>query len=461
MNPAHLLNVRRSRLSWLGLLTGAIIIFAAVIFIAPRVYVLPGQIPVLGLFAVCAFVNYRLGRRDVLYPGFLFSFLWFFTFALYVFCFIIVDEVTPTTDALLVSGVLAFTVGSYLARFVPRIKGVVDYIWDVPDSGCGKVIALLWVIAIFPLFYRDIIISAGAGWLPSLAVARDAFVNMMLEKKTPYSSILTSSLPAISVMVALVFALDKDVRRSRKLMIFSIVLAFLIGIMTTSRTQMLSLSLGLIAIWHFRENKRSFLFSVKKVSPAVLLLMVLLGAVALVVKSEAKNTEEAGYASTQIVRYVVGGIAAFNTAVVHPERYRLIESSNSALPRKLQPAGALFHISDQSGRAVEVNFVEVPFPVNTYTAYFPYYLAFGAVGVILFGLSAGILHGWLYEMAIHGSQAAMFLYSFYLYQLTMTIFADQYTGTLLLHNFEILLFMCVYYGFLRRLNWLPGEIQNA
>jgi oligosaccharide repeat unit polymerase len=280
---------------------------------------------------------------------------------------------------------------------------------------------------------------------------------MMLEKKTPYSSILTSSLPAISVMVALVFALDKDVRDFRKATIFSIVLAFVIGIMTTSRTQMLSLSLGLIAIWHFREKQRSFFSSAKKLAPAVLLLMVLLGVVALVVKSEAKDTQEAGYASTQIVRYVVGGIPALNVAVAHPERYKLIESSSSALPRALQPIAALFHLSDQSDRAVDVNFVEVPFPVNTYTAYYPYYLALGIAGVILFGLCAGMLHGWLYNMAIHGSQAAMFLYCFYLYQLTMTIFADQYTGTVLLHNFEILLFMCVYYGFLRRLNWLPGE----
>jgi oligosaccharide repeat unit polymerase len=461
MYPTVLNNVRHSRLRWITLGTVTLLLAGAFVLLASQVVVLPSQIPVAMLFATFAYVNYRLGNRDVLYPGFIFSFLWFFTFALYVFCFIKVDEITLTTSMLLLSGVVAFTIGSYMAKFLPRLKGVMGYVWNVSDSGCGKVFALIWVLAIFPLFYRDIIKSAGAGWFPSLAVARDAFVDMMLDKKTPYSSILTSSLPAISVMVALVMALDKEVRGSRKGTLFAVVLAFLIGIMTTSRTQMLSLALGLIAIWHFRETQRSFISSAKKLAPAVLLLMVALGAVALVVKSEAKGKGEGGYASTQIVRYIIGGIPAFDTAIVHPERYKPVPSSNSALPRSWQPVSALFHLDDSSSRSVDVNFVEVPFPVNTYTAYYSYYLAFGMAGVPVFALFAGLLHGWLYNMAIHGSQAAMFLYCFYLYQLTMTIFADQYTGTLLLHNLEILLFMCVYYGFLRRLNWLPGELHHA
>jgi hypothetical protein len=151
MYSTHLLNVRRTRISWLALAAIALALVGVVTFASTQVYTLPRQIPVVLLFAILAYINYRLGQRDVLYPGFIFSFLWFCTFALYVFCFVNVDDITLTTDSLLLSGVMAFTLGSYLAMFFPRLKGVMGYLWDVSDSGCGKVIALLWVIVVFPL----------------------------------------------------------------------------------------------------------------------------------------------------------------------------------------------------------------------------------------------------------------------------------------------------------------------
>jgi oligosaccharide repeat unit polymerase len=75
-------------------------------------------------------------------------------------------------------------------------------------------------------------------------------------------------------------------------------------------------------------------------------------------------------------------------------------------------------------------FTYIPFPINVYTVYQPYYLDFGYPGIALFILFIGYIHGIVYKRAITGRSLYVFAYGLLLYPLFMQFFQDQYASLL-------------------------------
>jgi len=431
-----------------------LVVVAMTPIIIANLSVIPAEIPLLILLLLLALLNYRICGCDVLYPGFIYSVLWLSALAFYTFCFLEVDQISVKTDGILLLGACVFTVGSYAARFMPRVVGVSKRLWKISTSGLGKKLLLAYVLCVFPLFYHDIASLTGSYAVWSLASIRLALIKTMLSGKTPYTSVLTSSLPSIAVMVALVFVLDKETKESRKLALVAVAMAYVIGILTTGRPQIVQLTLGLIVIAVFRSGNKRFIPNVKRLLPAILLLVIVIGGVSAVTKADAQKSGVMPFVSKHLVMYVVGSVPAFDLIVRDPKNFQAMQNATFA---KLHPVAASLGWNFRLPHG-SFHFVLVPFPMNTYTAYSSYYLDFGIAGVISFCLIIGLLHGWTYELAKRGSQAAMFVYCVYTYQLVMTIFTDQYTKISLFHHAQVLLFMAVYYGVLRYLNFTKESV---
>jgi len=71
-------------------------------------------------------------------------------------------------------------------------------------------------------------------------------------------------------------------------------------------------------------------------------------------------------------------------------------------------------------------FVKVPAEINVYTVFSPYYRDFGLVGVAIFMLLLGGLHGWIFRQLKTGMPIFIVANALLFYALLMQFFQDQY-----------------------------------
>ena len=118
-----------------------------------------------------------------------------------------------------------------------------------------------------------------------------------------------------------------------------------------------------------------------------------------------------------------------------------IPALDNLLNAKVQPEyGAnmfrsLFALLNRLGLDVNVvplvrEYTYVPYPINVYTVYQPYYLDFGYPGIILFMTLIGFIYGIVYRKAVVGRSFYIILYGLLLFPLFMQFFQDQYVSLL-------------------------------
>jgi oligosaccharide repeat unit polymerase len=78
------------------------------------------------------------------------------------------------------------------------------------------------------------------------------------------------------------------------------------------------------------------------------------------------------------------------------------------------------------------SYVEVPKPINTFTAIHPFYFDFGLPGVLLGDFSYGLFFSFLYMLSIKGKGMALTLYS----ASSIALFL-QFFGEVLIINFSL------------------------
>lgn len=370
------------------------------------------------VFAACNYWRWR----SVLYPPFLFCFMWAFVLATWRMNLIDVYPLHPETLFIVTSGAAVFSLGGLFASLTPRMLLRVHLLPEGSGERADLVRNILTVIVLcgLPLFFYQILIISQQGIGANLLMrARDVQVEAA-QNGEQISSFVLDYFVILSTFVSLLFATQK--RDWRFWLVTGV--SFLGCILSTGRTNLLLLIAGLCAIKLLQEHKERFLKALKTLRWPIALFAVLY--VILIFTN--KDTQGlaggvTGVASYFVLSYIVGPLAAFDGVVQSPASFAPASSHVFEFPLKL---ASTFHLLAYTAPPKLDTFVQVPFPTNVYTVFKFYFLELGVAGTLAVMLLVGYLHSLLYLKAREGGRLSIFLYAFSVYSVIMVIFDDAY-----------------------------------
>lgn len=367
--------------------------------------------------------------RDVCYPGFLHAALW----ALVVVLLAVASRsLSPLSDRVfvyLIMGCMMFSIGTYLATWqhVPVLAGITVRQDSLPSRH------FLWglflaIAAISPLYLERAIALARAGPSANLFVNLRGSLTWQPTAAEGYG-VLKYIVPAASFVAACVGlrCLAGMVRKERVFLTLAVLLALGLAFLATGRTFVILLFLPILGI----------ALILRRIRPAAALAVVLCGGVAVFVSMGLLrgDTATTGHLSSSSIvtrsikslsQYSLGPSAAFDQLLQSQMPLELGRNSLRFFYVALFPLGGSTPVPQIQP------YVFVPYPVNVYTVYQPYFQDYGVLGVLLAQLLFGLWHGFLYRRATaaHPSAAYVLLYAFFLFPLAMQFFADAYMTSL-------------------------------
>jgi oligosaccharide repeat unit polymerase len=410
-------------------------------------------ISLLCLLQLAAF-NYRTGRKNVLYPPFLFSMIWLVVLSLYFLLFIVplmqMSTLGVRTLFIVVGSVVAFTAGGMVFR--PRRYSLV--IGETPSrESMWKKALFFGSLAALPAFYLEIRSLAAAGGLDGFLIsARAAMLDQFANGESQFGGPLNTIAPLFAIFVAFIFLIEmRDWRRERPWMLGSILSALIFCILTTGRAGLLKLVVGLAGIFLLKKRLHSLGDAWKFMRWAVTGFLVLCMILIPLVKdvSSIAGGDLAQAAVQLSVGYIVLPLAGFDYMLYHPEEHNV--GSNHTLREVAHLFAAL------SGSSYtpppEDGYLEVPLFTNVFTVFKALYFDFGTFGLLIIMFLLGIVHTWLFWKAVKGIPLFIFLYAMSLYPLSMVPFDETYS--LLGHYLAEIVFAILYFKILRR-TWIAA-----
>lgn len=376
----------------------------------------------LALIVALTVVNYWLWR-SVLYPPFIFCFMWLFDLATWRMNLIDVYPLHHSTLAIVAGSAALFTVGGAVASLTPRDLLRLRLFPEDSSQRANLIRNILTIVVLcgLPLFFYQVLQISQQGIGANILMRARAVEVQAAQNGQQFHSVIFDYFVMVSTLTALLFAMEKE--RGWRFWIVTLV-AFAGCILSTGRTTLLMLIAGLSAIKLLRDGREKFLQAVKALRWPVAIFIALY--VALIFTN--KNTSTlgggaTGIASYFVVSYIVGPLAAFDAVVQSPASFALASTHVFEFPAKLASA---FHLISYTAPPKLDTFVQVPFPTNVYTVFKFYFLELGIIGTFLIMLIIGFFHSLLYLKAKHGSRLAAYLFAFSVYAAIMVIFDDAY-----------------------------------
>lgn len=377
---------------------------------------------VLAVVAALTILNYWFWR-SVLYPPFIFCFMWLFDLATWRMHLIDVYPLHSNTLAIVAVSAALFTLGGALASLTPRELLRVRLFPEDPHQRADFVRNVLTIIVLCGLpafFYQVLQISHQGLGANILMRARDVEVEAA-QNGQQIHSIIFDYFVMVSTLTALLFSTEE--KHGWRFWIVTIA-AFAGCILSTGRTTLLLLIAGLCTIRLLRCRCERFFQAIRALRWPVAIFVALY--IALIFTN--KNTSTVGGGATGIISYyvtsyIVGPLAAFDAVVQSPSSFALASTHVFEFPAKV---AAAFHLISYTAPPKLDTFVEVPFAVNVYTVFKFYFLELGISGTLTITLIIGFLHSLLYIKAKQGSRLATYLFAFSVYAVVMVIFDDAY-----------------------------------
>jgi oligosaccharide repeat unit polymerase len=366
-------------------------------------------------------LNYWLWR-SVLYPPFIFCFMWVFDLATWRMHLIDVFPVHTNTLSIVTGAAAVFTLGGLFASLTPQSLLRPRLFPEPPELRATLVRNILTAIVLcgVPLFYWQVYKISQQGLGANLLMrARDVEVAAA-QNGQQIRSFVFDYFVIGATFTALLFATG---RRDWKFRVV-VAAAFIGCILSTGRTGLLLLIAGLCAIRLLRRDEEQFWRALKSLRWPVLIFLLLY--IALIFTN--KNTKGvtggiSGIVSYYVVSYIVGPLAAFDAVVQAPGSFMPVSSHVFEFPMKI---AAAFHLMFYTAPPKLDTFVEVPFAANVYTVFKYYFLELGVSGTMAIMLVIGLLHSLLYLKAKMGGRLSIYLYAYSIYAVIMVIFDDAY-----------------------------------
>src|SRR5579864_508641 len=147
-------------------------------------------------------LNYYSGRRNVLYPAFLFALIWLVVFCLYMVPLIEIDNLGAYTLAVVVAGTAAFSAGAAIVGWRRHSRPIA--VSPCRNSICKKVI-FFWCLGVLPAFFLELRKLSGGGGLENFLIgARVAIVDAVANGEVPLGPIYTIAV-TLSMFSAFIF----------------------------------------------------------------------------------------------------------------------------------------------------------------------------------------------------------------------------------------------------------------
>ena len=433
-------------------------------------------------FLLLVVFNYYCGRKNLVYPPFLFSVLWLGAFVLYTFSPILIDSIQVETILVFFYGALGFSFGgcfalSFFGKEKPRGQKANA---SIHFAGLlGKHLLLLLLVVLLPLYFWQIRQFSEAGDMGSFfQSARAAMIQSALETGSVHGNLLFNNLPIFAVYTSFLFLLEKQATKKDVLwycLSVGIVLAYCV--LSTGRVELMAFFTGSIAIYvikEYRSRARAAAprAATRRAAPQrrTILRNALLSVAAMLIVIVGltflnKDTGQSQFygnrtgawdiAQFQLVSYIIGPMAAFDDVVKNVEQYEGANHTFSPLLKVVAAVSGTEYVPPPSN-----TFIQVPFYTNVYTLYRFYYVDFGFAGTILVLVFWGITQTFLFEKARRGNEFYLFLYVVSLYPLATSTFDDQYS--LFFMWVKAIFFGILYFKFLRRVRlFYPSRSRHA
>ena len=399
--------------------------------------------------------NYYAGRRNVLYPAFLFSLIWFVVFCLYIMPLIEVDKLGADTLAVVVSGVAAFSAGGAI---VGRRRYSRSVAVSMPSNLIAKRVIFFCCLALLPVFFLEIQRLSVVGGLDSLMIsARAAIIDAVLNGGKAYSSPLYAAAPMLAILTAFIFLIEAGDSRSERIWLWdSVLIALAFSILTTGRTLVLQLAAGLVGIRLLKGGRASVGQAWRYVRYPLIGFLALIS-ILVPLDKDLSNFKGGGTEVVMnfVVEYAVEPLAGFDYVLHHPSEYKYDRNHTF---RQILPALARISGITYTPPVAYNDFVMVPLPTNVFTVFESYYVDFGFGGMLVAMFLIGAGQTWLFRKALAGIDFYIFLFAISLYPLMMAAFDDQYS--LISYYGTALVFGAVYFFVLRGIS-LQARVRSS
>lgn len=376
----------------------------------------------LTVVAALTILNYSLWR-SVLYPPFIFCFMWLFDLATLKLRLIDIYPLHANTLAIVAVSAALFTLGGAFASLLPRELLRVRILPEDPHQRADLVRNVLTIIVLcgLPAFFYQVLQISHQGLGANILMRARAVEVQAAQNGQQFHSVIFDYFVMVSTLATLLFATEE--KRGWRFWIVTTA-AFAGCILSTGRTTLLLLIAGLCTINLLRRHRERFFQAVRALRWPVVIFIGLY--IALIFTN--KNTAgigggASGVVSYYVTSYIVGPLAAFDAVVQSPAGFALASTHVFEFPTKV---AAAFHLISYTAPPKLDTFVEVPFAVNVYTVFKFYFLELGVSGTFIVMLIIGFLHSLLYIKAKQGSRLATYLFAFSVYAVVMVIFDDAY-----------------------------------
>lgn len=360
--------------------------------------------------------------RSVLYPPFVFCFMWLFDLATWRMHLIDVYPLHSNTLAIVTGSAAVFSLGGLLASLTPQNLLRVHLFPEPPEQRATLIRNILTGIVIcgVPLFFYQVYKISQQGLGANLLMRARAVEVEAAQNGQQISSFIFNYFVIGSTFTALMFATGKHDWKFRVV----VAAAFVGCILSTGRTGLLLLIAGLCAVRLLRSHRERLWQAAKSLRWPVAIFLILYVALIFTNKStKGVNGGVSGIASYYVLSYIVGPLAAFDAVVQAPASFMPASSHVFEFPLKI---AAAFHLLSYTAPPKLDTFVEVPFAANVYTALKFYFLELGVSGTLAIMFIFGGAHSLLYLKTRHGGRLSAFLYAYSIYAVIMVIFDDAY-----------------------------------
>jgi oligosaccharide repeat unit polymerase len=385
---------------------------------------LPITVALLTLWSL-AMVRYG---RSVLFPPATLAIVWAITLFAVWLCGDVYFPLTATADAIVLTGVLAFSLGGVAAVATPLWRGrtlaAVTATRRIQVDRWLNAAVIVFVVNI-PLSYlhfrqlSQTIAPRDSAWRQlRIAVSK---ANISGHSALSFESFFLPIL-SIGALIAVYEHADTGRRMGRALLLVLMAAAY--QLINGARSEVLLLLISSVVIlWLKRGAAPTRLLGMMML---LFLLVFSLGQISMGkygASSRKSLTDNMPHVAQGFATYWLGGIIAFDQNRQNPE-LRYGWDLGKFAKRILNRFGANYSEHDRNLEYTKISPTQI---TNVYTAFLPYYMDHGGMaGVIALMFLVGFLSAYVYRCAIHGNCWAVFTLGAFVYATAMTIFSEEY-----------------------------------
>jgi oligosaccharide repeat unit polymerase len=381
----------------------------------------------IAILAIWSFLMFRYGR-SALFPPASLAIVWTLTlFAIYA-CGDLYFPLTVTANAIVLTGVLAFSLGGICAVTAPLWKGrrleavSAKRHTQIDRWLTGALILFLLNIPLSYLYFRELSqsIAPRESWWRQVRIASSK-LNISPQGTLSIESVILPFLTIVALIAVYEYA------ETRKRLIRALLLVLLAGgyqLLNGARSEVLLLLISSVVILWLKQGA------------APLRLLAIMGLAFLVVFSagQISMSKYGAYPAASLGdnlprvaegfgTYWLGGIIAFDQNRQNPE-LRYGWDLGKFAKRIANRFGAHYSENDRNLQYTKISPSQI---TNVYTAFLPFYMDHGGMaGVIVLMFLMGFLSVYVYRCAIHGNCWAVFTLGAFVYATVMTIFSEEY-----------------------------------